>query len=176
MNLLCLGFMEKASKRIETDKTIAKVMNSNKGLSPTNKRRFSSDKSDLRHFLDRGASARYGSKKEKCHQLYTHFTKPQSGRLLPQAWNLSTTSFQGKFPQGPLALPLPIPSKSCIHLTHIGIRLCPVSYIHSFPPAGRLAYCLHNWSTSQATPGSCNLSRAISWSLVANPSSAHNHH
>ena len=63
--------MEKASKRIEADKTIAKVANAGKGPPPAKRRRFSSDKSDLRHFLDRGASARYGSKKEKRHQPYT---------------------------------------------------------------------------------------------------------
>ena len=79
------GFMEKASKRIETDKTIAKVANASKGPPPVKKKRFSSDKSDLRHFLDRGASVKYGSKKERRHQPYTPFTRAHSSKYFHKA-------------------------------------------------------------------------------------------
>lgn len=51
------GFLEKASKRIEVKKTLAKLTNS--GQPPNPKRgRYSSDRSDLRHFLAKGGSVR----------------------------------------------------------------------------------------------------------------------
>ena len=79
-NLFGPDFMEKASKRIEADKTIAKVAGSNKGAPPSKERKYSNDKNDLRHFLDKGASARYGSKKDKRQQPYNSYTNFQSNK------------------------------------------------------------------------------------------------
>ena len=98
-NLFGPGFMEKASKRIEADKTIAKVVNASKGPPPAKKRKFSSDKSDFRHFFDRGASARYGSKKEKRHQPYTNFTKSQSSKYFHKPGTSQQPASKGNSPK-----------------------------------------------------------------------------
>ena len=57
------GFLEKASKRLEVEKTLSKVF---KGTPQPSKRgRYESDKSDLRSFLARGASVQYGNAKNR---------------------------------------------------------------------------------------------------------------
>ena len=68
-NLFGPGFLEKASKKLEVDKTIRKVSQSGP---PPKKARYSKDASDLRHFMDNGATARYGSSRFQRHQPYTN--------------------------------------------------------------------------------------------------------
>ena len=78
-NLFGPGFLEKASKRIEVDKTMEKVSTpSHKGGPPQKKARYENDKSDLRSFLSKGAPARYGGRKYQRQQPYYHQSKFQS--------------------------------------------------------------------------------------------------
>ena len=60
-NLFGPGFLEKASKRMEVDKTLEKVTRQGKTTHPNKRARYENDKGDLRRFLSRGASARCGS-------------------------------------------------------------------------------------------------------------------
>ena len=65
------GFLEKASKRIEVDKTMEKVSTpSHKGGPSFKKIKYENNKSDLRSFLAKGAPARYGSRKSQRQQPY----------------------------------------------------------------------------------------------------------
>ena len=75
------GFLEKASKRIEANKTLDKVSYNPSHLPPKKMARFDNDKDDLRPFLSRGASTRYGGRKNQCQQPYTSYTKFQPSRL-----------------------------------------------------------------------------------------------
>ena len=78
-NLFGPGFLEKASKRLERDKTIAKV--SQPANPPSAKRaRYSRDGSDLRSFLAKGATARYGGGRSQRPQPYQPPRKFQSRR------------------------------------------------------------------------------------------------
>lgn len=58
------GFLEKASKKVDADKALAKVVR--EGSNPR-KRSFEEDPNDLRRFLSKGAPARYSSKGKQCH-------------------------------------------------------------------------------------------------------------
>ena len=71
------GFLEKASKRLEVEKTLSKVTKP----PPQNARRgrYESDKSDLRSFLSKGASVQYGNVRNRQPQPYT-FSRFQRGR------------------------------------------------------------------------------------------------
>ena len=73
------GFLEKASKRLEVEKTLAKVT---KQAPQSSKRgRFENDNSDLRSFLSKGASVQYGNAKNRPTQPYTFgFGRFQRGR------------------------------------------------------------------------------------------------
>ena len=63
------GFLEKATKRVEADKALAKVTGQQ---APATKRaRFARDRSDLRSFLAKGAPVRYGDRNSQRHQPYT---------------------------------------------------------------------------------------------------------
>ena len=71
------GFLEKASKRLEVEKTLEKVSTQTK-FGPQQKRpRYDRDKSDLRSFLARGAWAQCGGPKNmrqtNPHSSYTKF-------------------------------------------------------------------------------------------------------
>lgn len=66
------GFLEKASKKIETQKALAKVS----AEQPSRKRSWDNDKSDLRRFLSKGAPAKYGSRTQRRNKPY----KPQPYR------------------------------------------------------------------------------------------------
>ena len=55
------GFLEKASKRLEAEKTLSKV--SSQGNKGDKKARYENDKSDLRSFLVKGAPATYSSRR-----------------------------------------------------------------------------------------------------------------
>lgn len=67
------GFLEKASKRIEVNRAMAKVSPTEnpcpvlkrKGI-PNKGRSFENDKHDLRSFLSKGAPAQYGGRKNQC--------------------------------------------------------------------------------------------------------------
>ena len=73
------GFLEKASKRLEVEKTLDKVSNPTK-FGPQQKRpRYDKDKSDLRSFLAKGASAGGGSKNMRQTNPHTSYTKFRSG-------------------------------------------------------------------------------------------------
>ena len=73
------GFLEKASKRLEAEKTLNKVSVQGKGGGPPPKKgRYDNDKSDLRSFLAKGASARYGGRRNQRQQPYSSYTRFQS--------------------------------------------------------------------------------------------------
>ena len=98
------GFLEKASKRLEAEKTLSKVSSQgNKGGPPSKKARYENDKSDLRSFLARGAPAMYGGRRLQRRQPYSSYTRFQSTRYntgrpqKPQSH--STPSTKGKFSQ-----------------------------------------------------------------------------
>ena len=75
-NLFGSGFLEKASKRLEAEKTLNKVSGqSNRSGPPQKRARYENDKSDLRSFLARGASAMYGGRRPQCRQPYSSFTR-----------------------------------------------------------------------------------------------------
>lgn len=68
------GFLEKASKKIEVEKTPAKV--TNLGQHQNLKRgRYTNDKSDLRNILLKGALVRCGNTKNRPPQPHTQFNK-----------------------------------------------------------------------------------------------------
>ena len=78
-NLFGPGFLEKASKRIEVDKTMDKVPTSNNKAGPSNKKAsYENDKSDLRSFLSKDTTAKYGSRKNQRHQSYNSYNRFQS--------------------------------------------------------------------------------------------------
>ena len=62
------GFLERAPKRIEEQKALAKVAGAGNG--PPHKHQQSRDPHDLRCFLEKGAPAKYGSRNIKCQQPY----------------------------------------------------------------------------------------------------------
>ena len=62
------GFLEKASKRLEVEKTLAKVTKPPPQLGKRG--RYEHDKSDLRSFLSKGASVQYGNTKNRRQQPY----------------------------------------------------------------------------------------------------------
>ena len=68
-DLLGPGFLEKASMRLEVEKTLAKVTKSSPQA--TKRGRCENDKSDLGSFLSKGASVQYGNMKNHHHPLYT---------------------------------------------------------------------------------------------------------
>lgn len=73
------GFLEKASKRLEVEKTLAKVAKA--GQPPNAKKgRYEHDRSDLRSFLSKGASARCGNTKDRPFQPHTSYNRFNRGR------------------------------------------------------------------------------------------------
>ncbi len=82
-NLFGPGFLEKASKRIEVDKTLAKVSGASTGknAAAAKRARYQNDKSDLRSFLGRGAPATYGGRKfQRQPQSYSQYSKFRSNK------------------------------------------------------------------------------------------------
>ena len=63
-------FLERATKRLKEEKVLAKVTRT-KGHPPAKRCRQDWDPLDLRHFLESGAPARYGSRNPGCQQLYS---------------------------------------------------------------------------------------------------------
>ena len=94
-NLFGSGFLEKASKRLEVEKTLAKVSSQGKGAQPpSNKARYENDKEDLRSFLSKGASVSCGNMKNmRQNQPHTAYTRFKSKRYFQN--NASTKSTQG---------------------------------------------------------------------------------
>ena len=79
-NLFGPGFLEKASKRLEVEKTLDKVSNQGKA-GPSQKRpRYDKDKSDLRRFLAKGASACGGSKMGRQYNPRSSYTRFKNNR------------------------------------------------------------------------------------------------
>ena len=85
-NLFGKDLLEKATRRMEADKTLSRVAH-NPPAAPANKRaRFASDRADLRSFLSKGAPVKYGNRKpQRQQQPYTprrfqsnkYFQKPK---------------------------------------------------------------------------------------------------
>lgn len=77
-NLFGPGFLEKASKRLEAEKTLSKVTAQGRGGGPPPKKgHYENDKNDLRSFLAKGAPARYGGRKNQRQQPYSSYTRFQ---------------------------------------------------------------------------------------------------
>lgn len=71
-NLFGPGFLEKAAKKMEVDKTMDKVATSSRKPGSYSKRpRFEHDKSDLRSFLYKGAPGKYGNRRFQRQQPYS---------------------------------------------------------------------------------------------------------
>ena len=81
-NLFGSGFLEKASKRLEVEKTLAKVSNQGKGGQPPSKKaRYENDKGDLRSFLSKGTSVSCrNAKNMRQNQPHTSYTRFKSRR------------------------------------------------------------------------------------------------
>ena len=62
------GFLDRAAKRLEEEKALVKVTGAKPGGNPPPKHQW--DPNDLRHFLERGAPARYSSRTPQRHQPY----------------------------------------------------------------------------------------------------------
>ena len=71
------GFLERASKRLEEEKALAKVTGSKPAQPPAKRRRQDRDPSDLRRFLESGAPARYGGRNPGRHQPYFQKQPPK---------------------------------------------------------------------------------------------------
>lgn len=82
-NLFGPGFLEKASKKVEAERAMAKVTSN---AQAPRKRAFEEDPSDLRRFLSKGAPAQYGGKGKQRQQksynqsIKNNFKKPRPGR------------------------------------------------------------------------------------------------
>lgn len=97
-NLFGPGFLEKASKRIEVDKTMDKVSFSRKGKTPLKKQRYDNDSSDLRSFLSKGAPGLRGHgtrrpyRRQPCHfQSSKKYLPPQTRQVRDQPLRSSQT-------------------------------------------------------------------------------------
>ena len=55
------GFLKRAAKRLEDEKALAKIIGARQGPAPKYQRSMQ-DPNDLRHFLERGAPAKYGGR------------------------------------------------------------------------------------------------------------------
>ena len=67
------GFLEKATKRMEQEKALAKVAGNKHPA--TKRRQADRDPNDLRHFLEKGAPARYGGRNQMRPRSF-HQSKP----------------------------------------------------------------------------------------------------
>ena len=63
------GFLERAAKRLEEEKTLVKVTGNKTGMKPQQKRQ--QDPNDLRRFLEKGPPAKYGGRRTQRHKPYT---------------------------------------------------------------------------------------------------------
>ena len=67
------SFLERAAKRMEEEKALAKVTGTRPGGNP---QKSQGDPNDLRHFLERGTPARYGGRNSQRHQPYPKAQPP----------------------------------------------------------------------------------------------------
>ena len=94
------GFMEKANKRLEEEKTLTKVAGLQRENPAAKRQRFSHDSSDLRSFLDKGAPAQYSGRRTQRQQLYTKNRQgQQTNRQIQQQPKWKAPQFQGKPPR-----------------------------------------------------------------------------
>lgn len=112
------GFLEKASKRLETKKTLARVSDQGRGRGlQAKKSQFANDKNDL---LTKGAPAQHGSSRvhvQHC-QPYSTFSHFQGPRYM---------YFQGfKFPKG--GTPKPRAHSSPSSNVHDGMTILGTTY------------------------------------------------
>ena len=93
-NLFGPGFLEKASKRLEVEKTLSKVTNQGRpqGPPPNKRGRYDNDRTDLRSFLVKGASVRGGNAKSRQTTPFTSFTRFKNHRKYNQ--NDTRSKFQ----------------------------------------------------------------------------------
>ena len=93
-NLFGPGFLEKASKRLEVEKTLSKVTNQGRpqGPPPNKRGRYENDRTDLRSFLVKGASVRGGNAKSRQTTPFTSFTRFKNHRKYNQ--NDTRSKFQ----------------------------------------------------------------------------------
>ena len=96
------GFLEKASK-IEMEKTISKVSNTQSSSSSSKRPRYYRDKTDLRSFLSKGAPARYGGRNFQRRQPYVPPARFQSARYFrqPKAGHHNQSKFSKRQDQSP---------------------------------------------------------------------------
>ena len=74
------GFLEKATKRVEEDKALAKVTGGPKDTPSAKRRKYSQDPRDLRRFLDKGTPAWYSGGKQQRQQLYNRYHNSRGGQ------------------------------------------------------------------------------------------------
>ena len=93
-NLFGPGFLEKASKRLEVDKTMQKVAQPQATQSSIGRKygRYANDKADLRHFLARVPPAQYGSRRNQNQGSKQPYDPRKSRKYFP---------FQNQKRQGP---------------------------------------------------------------------------
>ena len=100
-NLFGPGFLAKASKRLEVEKTLDKVSNQGKA-GPSQKRpRYDKDKSDLRSFLAKGASAGGGSKMSRQNNPRSSYTRFKSNRYFRPNVSKAETTRSVEFKEKP---------------------------------------------------------------------------
>ena len=68
------GFLEKATKRMEQEKALAKVVGDRHGKQPANKHRQSDrDPNNFHRFLEKGAPEKYSSRNQMCPRPYQRY-------------------------------------------------------------------------------------------------------
>ena len=163
------GFLAKASKRLEVEKTLAKVA---KPLPQSVKKgRYENNKSDVRSFFIQG---RFGSVREReesppptVHLQSVPKRKkiPISGGAQPKGERSKEAKLPGQILQ-PITNPDPqIPMRPSI----LGTILVPIPQLENLPEAGRLRFCLVNWKRVTSDPWIWQVVMGHSLELIANP-------
>ena len=81
------GFLEKATKRIEEEKALAKVAGAGRNPPPAKRlRQDNKDPNDLRRFLENGAPARYGGRRSGRRQPYPQKQAAKVQRKSNKRW------------------------------------------------------------------------------------------
>ena len=140
-NLFGPGFLEKASKRIEVDKTMEKVATPSHKGGPSYKRaRYENDKSDLRSFFIQMRPC-----KVRRQEIPAPTVVLPSEQVPVQQEVLSEEQTHLRTDKTRQAQTIPVNSQ-CTHLSTLGLTLTlPVHSIESLPPAGCLKHCHINW-------------------------------
>ena len=94
-NLFGPTFLEKASKKLEADKALAKVFYNPQSSQSSRKHSFEEDPSDLRCFLSKGAPAQYGSKGKQ--RLQKPYSQPEKQFHHQKSFNQSKKARTNKY-------------------------------------------------------------------------------